>query len=35
MVDIVAASLDAKVSLEFPAAGAVWQVDAPASVVLD
>jgi two-component sensor histidine kinase len=35
MVNIVAATLDARVTLEFPPAGAVWQVDAPASVVLD
>ena len=35
MVNIVAATLDARVTLEFPSAGAIWQVDAPASVVLE
>lgn len=32
---VVAATLDARVTMEFPATGALWQVDAPASVALD
>jgi two-component system CheB/CheR fusion protein len=35
MVNIVAATLDARVTLQFLPEGAVWQVDAPASVVLE
>ncbi|HYC65294.1 MAG TPA: HWE histidine kinase domain-containing protein [Reyranellaceae bacterium] len=32
---VVASTLDAKVTMEFPASGALWQVDAPASIALD
>ena len=35
VVDITAATLDGRVTLDFPPEGALWQVDAPAGIVSD